>query len=99
MLNEELQQALLRQLADAGSDVGPPAREDLGVLGRLFGARYASTNIAGFTVFVLLLLLLLMVGVGAFAKVSLPFERELVTGSFSGITLALGYLFGSRGRL
>ena len=42
-----------------------------------------------FTVFVFLLLLLLMVGVGAFAKVSLPFERELVTGSFGGIILAL----------
>lgn len=95
MLNEDLQKALLKQLTDQGSDVAPPAREDLGALGRLFGARYASTNIAGFTVVVLLL----MVGVGAYAKVSLPYERELVAGSFSGITLALGYLFGSRGRL
>ena len=25
-------------------------------------------------------------------------QRELVASSFSGITLALGYLFGSRGR-
>ena len=99
MLNEDLQKALLKQLTDQGSDVAPPAREDLGALGRLFGARYASTNIAGFTVVVLLLLLLLMLGVGAYAKVSLPYERELVAGSFSGITLALGYLFGSRGRL
>ena len=50
------------------------------------------------TVIVLLLLLLLMVMVGAWAEVTLPYERELVAGSFSGITLALGYLFGSRGR-
>ena len=39
-----------------------------------------------------------MVTVDAWAKVTLPHERELVASSFSGITLALGYLFGSRGR-
>jgi len=95
MISQELQEAALRQVIEQGGAVEPPAREDLGALGRLFGARYASTNIAGFTVVVLLLLLVVMVVSGT----SLPYERELVTGSFSGITLALGYLFGARGRL
>lgn len=99
MLSDEVQEALIRRIIDQGGTGDPPAREDLGQLGRLFGGRYASTNIAGLTVIVLLLLLLLMVMVGAWAEVTLPYERELVAGSFSGITLALGYLFGSRGRL
>ena len=54
MISQELQEELLRQVIDQSGAGQPPAREDLGALGRLFGARYASTNIAGFTVVVLL---------------------------------------------
>ena len=58
--------------------------------GRLFGARYANTNITGIVILAALLLLL----VDRFMPEH-PGSRELITGAFSIISLALGYLFGS----
>lgn len=91
-MNDQLE--LIRTLVDQFSSKPPPARQDLGLLGRLFGARYASSNIAGLAVAVALLVLTALLVAGAFG-VQYAFEREMVTGAFSLISLALGYLFGS----
>ena len=95
------QQQLLRLLVEGyldGDQVhGPPTAQDLGVLGRFFGGRYANTYIAGV---VALFACLLLGGLVVLNAVVGPLEhgREFVTGSFSLLGLALGYLFGSSRR-
>ena len=89
-MNETERETLVRLLAEESSPDGPPASLDVGLAGRLFGARYANTNITGIVILVALLLLL----VDRFMPEH-PGSRELITGAFSIISLALGYLFGS----
>ena len=91
MNDGDLREAMVRWLVQQGGSNEPPARLDLGWLGHIFGARYASTNIAG-TVIVAALVLLFMDGFGVTGSAG---SRELVTGAFSAISLALGYLFGA----
>ena len=89
----DVTKVLLRLAADAearGSQVTPL---DLGWLGRVFGARYAATNIAGVAVAAATLLLVLY----WFVDGQHPASGQVVTGAFSLISLALGYLFGSSG--
>ena len=89
------QQELLKALSPflEGRGSRPPADQDLGLLGRVFGARYASTNIVGVVVTVALLFLVVNRFLGPY-----EYGREAITGTFSLLGLALGYLFGSAGR-
>lgn len=84
---------LIRALKEEDSDKPATAR-DLGQLGRLFGASYANTNITGIAIIAMVMLLFVVV----MLKPEHPGSRELITGAFSIISLALGYLFGSRRR-
>lgn len=93
-MDEGLREGLLRALVEQRGGYEPPATEDLGALGRIFGARYASSNIAGVTVFAGLLLLFVTLWFGS----DRGFERDLITGAIGLISLALGYLFGSARR-
>lgn len=95
-MDEGLQDVLARAIEAQRGPREPPDRRDLGMLGRFFGARYASTNIAGIVVAVALAMLTLVVFFkGTTTSEELPNEREIVTGAFSLISLVLGYLFGS----
>ena len=89
-MNESERTELVRTLVEQSGPSAPPTRQDLGLLGHVFGARYASTNITGIVIVAVLVLLFL----DRFATEH-PGSRELVTGAFSVISLALGYLFGS----
>ena len=89
-MNQSERETLVRMLAEEGSSDGPPDSLDVGWAGRLFGARYANTNITGIVIVAALVLLLL----DRFMPEH-PGSRELITGAFSIISLALGYLFGS----
>lgn len=84
--------SLLGRAIDAQEPPAPPAKQDLGVFGHLFGARYASTNIAGIVV----IAMVIMLGtIWHTSKMPTTIEREFVTGAFSLISLVLGYLFGA----
>ena len=86
----EEQIPVLRELLGTDDPSKPPAQEHLGWLGHVFGARYASTNIAGAVAIGSLLMLALM----RFSEMKYAYEQELITGSLSLVSLALGYLFG-----
>ena len=89
-MNESERETLVRMLVEESGPDGPPASLDVGLAGRLFGARYANTNITGIVIVAALVLL--------FVDRFMPEHtgsRELITGTFSIISLALGYLFGS----
>ncbi len=92
-MDDASREFLTRAMEMAGDHQEPPAhRQDLGLLGRVFGGRYASTNIAGLVAVVMMIMLAI---VWYTSRGSGNFEREFVTGAFSLITLVLGYLFGS----
>ena len=68
----------------------PPSAQDLGWLGRVFGARHADTNIAGMVIVAAVILLLYVVVSGSYEQ-----GREVVTGMIGLIGASLGYAFGS----
>lgn len=90
-----LQEALVRLVADAANrpQDSPPTAEDLGYLGRFFGGRLAGIYIAGVAVLVAGLLLFSILVLTAWLG-PLEYGREIITGSFSLASLALGYVFG-----
>ena len=92
MNGDDPRETLVHWLINQGTTRDPPATSDLGLLGYVFGARYASSNIAGLVVVAALLLL---IG-DRFAASGHVASRELVTGAISLISLVLGYLFGAR---
>ena len=59
----------------------------------MFGARCAANNIAGTTVVAAILLLFLI----WYLDGERPSSGQMVTGAFSLVSLALGYLFGASG--
>ena len=93
MKDDDLLKAVLRRWTDEGLGSGTtePNPHDLGWLGMIFGGRYASTNIAGV---VIVASVLLLVGI-TFWPPAMEYQREVITGTFSLISLVLGYLFGS----
>ena len=94
--SEQVAAAVARQLTegDGVATEGEPNPQDLGWLGVVFGARYANTNIVGLVVTASILMLF----GAAFGLPGLDFGRELLAGIFSLLSLALGYLFGSKTR-
>ena len=82
--------AVADSIGQQGSDK-PPSPQALGWLGRIFGGRYASTNITGLVIVAAISLLFVV------EARSEPGEhsREIVTGMVGLISLSLGYLFGS----
>ena len=80
--------AAIRALQGKSSDRRMTA-QDVGLLGSLFGAGYANTNITGIAIIAMVLLLLSLLFIPKH-----PGSREMITGAFSIISLALGYLFG-----
>ncbi len=89
MTKSELE-TLIRLIAKRGNGPTQPTPLDVGWVGRLFGARYADTNITGLVIVALLVLLFVVWLRPEYAE-----SRELITGSASSIIgLALGYMFG-----
>lgn len=84
---------LLQMLAEESSAGDVPAELEVGWAGRLFGAGYAGSNIAG-------IVIVASLGLLAAERFAPSHESsELIIGStVSMITLALGYLFGSSRR-
>ena len=88
MTDAELREVMIQWIANRG-DSAPDER--IGMLGLVFGGRHAaSRNLAG-VVILLAAALLIAAVIG-----DLNHERDLITASVSLISLALGYLFGSR---
>ena len=79
----------IRHLPHAGRE--PPSALDVGLLGRVFGARHADTNIAAMVIVVAAILLAGVVVSGSYEQ-----GREIVTGMIGLISASLGYAFGSR---
>lgn len=86
---------LIAQIFPRQDDNKPPAPQDLGKLGLVFGGRYANTNLTGLVIVAAVLLILVVV----VRSETSTYSREIITGMVSLISLSLGYLFGSaRGR-
>lgn len=91
-MNEDELKALARLFKDGDLGTAPEASPpDLGWLGRVFGGRYANTNIAGLVATASFILIF----VAVFWPHDMEYRREVIAATFSVITLILGYLFGS----